>query len=129
MNVSSQFTVHRGEIVCNRPWREGENNPWFLCSPYSHNNSVPLSPIFPKVQSFFPLLSHNARLLAKCQSQLFYIALNRLGRAEGLVLLCCIVSQMRYGNKALIVVDLTKHLGEEETVALLEGDTLPVENC
>ena len=49
----------------------------------------------PKVQSFFPLLSHNARLLAKCQSQLFYIALNRLGSAEGLVLLCRIVSTMR----------------------------------
>jgi len=111
----------------NRPRCECENNPWFLCSPYSHNNSVPLSPIFPKVQSFFPLLSHNARLLAKCQSQLFYIALNRLGRAEGLVLLCCRISTLRESYWTLGLRSLTKHLGEEETVALLEGDTLPVD--
>ena len=36
------------------------------------------------------------------------------------------VSTMRLEDEAWVVVDLTKHLGEEETVALLEGNTLPV---
>jgi hypothetical protein len=36
------------------------------------------------------------------------------------------ISTMRLREKAWVVVDLTKHLSEEETVALLEGDALPV---
>ena len=98
-----------------------------LCSPYSHNNNVPLSLFPPKVQSFFPLLSHNARLLAKCQSQLFYIVLNRLGRAEGLVLLCCRISTLHESYETFGLRRLTKHLSEEETVALLEGDAVSVD--
>ena len=59
---------------------------------------------------------------------IIYIALNRLGSAEGLVLLCNQVSTMRQLRTEFFNSGSpTKHLSEEETVALLEGDTLPID--
>lgn len=55
-----------------------------------------------------------------------YIALNRLGSTEGLVLLYCSISILRSGERLGFWRVLTELLGEEKTVALLEGDTLPV---
>jgi hypothetical protein len=49
----------------------------------------------PKVQSFSRCCRITPDSSLKAQSQSSYIALNRLGRAEGLVLLCCEVSTMR----------------------------------